>query len=351
MLPAISVPPHAPAPDTPPPFAADAHVRSRLLLLQPKDDQLVSQSIVQSGSCFHVSDILSERRTMSHLERYAVDVVLLDIRDRMTEGFTLVERIRRLQPHCHLLLVSGNLELPAVVKGIRLGVSDLFLPPLDMQNIIASVGKYAGLRTEDREEFERVVVPLIKSHITGPLCPRPLPLLAEARFPTSEPHPSLRAELEQLRAELDRLRRQSEEHAADAARQNRAITILEAERAELEKRLAVALARPASEPKGAGQISADAVLARAAEEAEIILLQARQHADTERRALDLARRQLADREAELAIARQAVETLRKNCDRRDALLTAEAAEFELARERLRADVAAFERRRADPTTS
>ncbi len=347
MLPAIPVPPHAPAPDTHPPFAADASVLSRVLLLQPKDDQLVSQSVVQSGSCFHVSEILSERRTVAHLERHVVDVVLLDIRDRMTEGFALVERIRRLQPHCRLLLVSGNLELPAVVKGIRLGVSDLFLPPLDMQSIIASVSKYAGLRAEDREDFERVVVPLIKSHVTGPLCPRPLPLLAEARLPASEAHSGLHAELDQLRAELDRLRRQSEEREADVARQNRAITILETERTELEHRLAKALERTARAPHEAGQPRADALLAQAAEEAEVILLQARQKAAAENRALDLARRQLADREAELLVARQAVETLQKNCVRREARLAAETAEFELERERLRAAVAAFEHHRSE----
>ncbi|OHE80994.1 MAG: hypothetical protein A3G75_15055 [Verrucomicrobia bacterium RIFCSPLOWO2_12_FULL_64_8] len=71
----------------------------------------------------------SEAAEALRLEQF--QLVIADIIGAAADPIAKMDELRRQQEAAHLFVICGKLELPQVVRAIRLGVRDVFNPPLD----------------------------------------------------------------------------------------------------------------------------------------------------------------------------------------------------------------------------
>ena len=78
------------------------------------------------------------------------DIIIADYRETQADVIAEVKEIRKRQPKAQILLVCRKLELQDIARAIRLGVRDVFNPPLDVRALtdqlesLARGGKPSG---------------------------------------------------------------------------------------------------------------------------------------------------------------------------------------------------------------
>jgi hypothetical protein len=83
------------------------------------------------------------------------DLIIADHRDSKTDVLGAVESLRKRQPESQIILICKKLELEEIIRAIRLGVRDVFNPPLDfkslagrIESLVRSGDKYPGVIEE-----------------------------------------------------------------------------------------------------------------------------------------------------------------------------------------------------------
>jgi DNA-binding response OmpR family regulator len=230
-------------------------------------------------------------------------------------SFGLIEELKKLQPSVAVLLLVKQLELPAVIKGIRLAVTDVLAPDGDWKLVIQRVnailrpGEIAtpvDLTPEELAEVEAIL-----SRMEQGSSP-PITLAPDVILPTGD-----------LREELVRLARDRDDFKKTAER-------LAQEKTALEVELKAQLARHAD------AVRQEEELTELRSEREVVTA-AQTAVDEKARSIAAARQELARERAELAAER----AQGLNSEEAQRLKTADA----LARERemledLRLDVRA-----------
>ncbi len=67
------------------------------------------------------------------------DIVIANYRDSTTDVLGGVECLRKRQPNAQIILVCRKLELEEIMRAIRLGVRDVFTPPLDFRKVASRI--------------------------------------------------------------------------------------------------------------------------------------------------------------------------------------------------------------------
>lgn len=122
------------------------------------------------------------------------DVVITDIRMPNMDGLEFIEQLKAEHPDVIVLMVSGFDEFEYAQRGLKLGVKDYLLKPVDSAELAARLNEAAGmLRQKDREsrrfqDLQRLVeenLPLFRERfyrelISGELPPDAIRRRAEA---------------------------------------------------------------------------------------------------------------------------------------------------------------------------
>jgi two-component system, NtrC family, response regulator AtoC len=73
------------------------------------------------------------------LEKHEVDLIIADLDMPGNRNLELLNRCRRGHPDVPFIVVTGRPTLPSAIEGIRLGIHDYFLKPLDLDDLLHSV--------------------------------------------------------------------------------------------------------------------------------------------------------------------------------------------------------------------
>ncbi len=74
-----------------------------------------------------------------YLSSHHVDIVLLDIRLRKTDGLKLLSDIKQLYPYIEIIMITAYASLETVRKAIRFGACDYLIKPFDKNELISVV--------------------------------------------------------------------------------------------------------------------------------------------------------------------------------------------------------------------
>ncbi len=196
-----------------------------------------------------------------------------------TSSFDFIAALRKIQPSARVLLMVNQLELPSVIKGIRLAVTDVLAPEGDWQSVLQRVNALlrpgetpaaADLTPEELAEVEAILAKVD----TG----APPPAGSASPVPTD----ALRDQLQRLACERDDFKKTAERLAQEK-------TALEAE---LKARLA--------EHADVAQLEAELTELRSERE---VVAAAQTAVDEKARALAAAREELSQERAALAAER------------------------------------------------
>ncbi len=81
------------------------------------------------------------------LSTHQIDIVLLDIRLRSTDGIRLLSEIKQTYPYIEIIMITAHASLETIRKAIRFGACDYLIKPFD-KNELMSVIKNALIQRE-----------------------------------------------------------------------------------------------------------------------------------------------------------------------------------------------------------
>jgi len=73
------------------------------------------------------------------LKRHPIDVVLLNLNDLKKEGMALIKMIKKKHPAVQVVTITSGDQISLSIEGMKLGVFDDFLMPLDLDSLILRI--------------------------------------------------------------------------------------------------------------------------------------------------------------------------------------------------------------------
>jgi DNA-binding NtrC family response regulator len=120
------------------------------------DDDKTAQSLMRDlvedeGFSADVAGSLEDAR--ASLEQRPPDIILLDLILPDGTGLDLLESVEADAPHAEVVLITGNATLETAIEGLRKGLTDYLIKPVDVEHLRAVLARVARAR-ELREELE-----------------------------------------------------------------------------------------------------------------------------------------------------------------------------------------------------
>jgi DNA-binding NtrC family response regulator len=72
-------------------------------------------------------------------KKNAIDVVLLSLNDLKQEGLVLIKKIKKMLPPVQIITVNSADQISLSIEGMKLGVLDDFLMPLDLDSLFLRI--------------------------------------------------------------------------------------------------------------------------------------------------------------------------------------------------------------------
>jgi DNA-binding NtrC family response regulator len=73
------------------------------------------------------------------LKRHPIDVVLLSLNDLKKEGMALIKMIKKKHPAVQVVTITSGDQISLSIEGMKLGVFDDFLMPLDLDSLVSRI--------------------------------------------------------------------------------------------------------------------------------------------------------------------------------------------------------------------
>jgi DNA-binding NtrC family response regulator len=73
------------------------------------------------------------------LKKHLIDVVLLSLNDLKKEGMALIKMIKKKHPAVQVITINSGDQISLSIEGMKLGVFDDFLMPLDLDSLILRI--------------------------------------------------------------------------------------------------------------------------------------------------------------------------------------------------------------------
>jgi two-component system, NtrC family, sensor kinase len=122
------------------PLPMSEHGFTHTILLVDDEPGIVRlcRRLLEKGG-FRVIGVTDPREGITSLEREHVDLLLVDIRMPVMDGFTLIERARTRQPELAVVVMTGYGTVETAVEALRRGADGLVLKPFAGRELVDSV--------------------------------------------------------------------------------------------------------------------------------------------------------------------------------------------------------------------
>ena len=81
----------------------------------------------------------SKKTSNGFLKKHPIDVVLLSLNDLKKEGMALIKMIKKKHPAVQVITINSGDQISLSIEGMKLGVFDDFLMPLDLDSLISRI--------------------------------------------------------------------------------------------------------------------------------------------------------------------------------------------------------------------
>jgi DNA-binding response OmpR family regulator len=72
-------------------------------------------------------------------KKHPIDVVLLSLKDLKKEGMALIKMIKKMHSTVQVITITGPDQISLSIEGMKLGVFDDFLMPLNLESLISRI--------------------------------------------------------------------------------------------------------------------------------------------------------------------------------------------------------------------
>lgn len=107
----------------------------RILIVDDEADagEILSLRLGRRG--FKPVFVASGEAALAHLEKEAVDVVILDIKMPGMDGFETLKRIRAVHSDLPVIILSGHADMQDAARGMELGAFFYLLKPTNLEEL------------------------------------------------------------------------------------------------------------------------------------------------------------------------------------------------------------------------
>lgn len=113
------------------------------LLLVDDDDtfrRVLARSMGRHGYQVYEARNLEEAVAWAGMQ--PLQMALVDLRLPGESGLFVVQRLRQLQPHCHIVVLTGFASIATAVQAIKLGANDYLSKPADTATILNALARH-----------------------------------------------------------------------------------------------------------------------------------------------------------------------------------------------------------------
>jgi len=130
--------------------------KGRILVVDDQEQILESLHAILSDESHEVICARDGQEALHIVQSDAPDLVFLDIWIPGIDGLQTLKAIKRIDPHCAVVMMSGHGTIETAVKAIKLGATDYLEKPLNLEDVLHLVDKAIAGRpraAKGRESF------------------------------------------------------------------------------------------------------------------------------------------------------------------------------------------------------
>ncbi|MDF1554248.1 MAG: response regulator [Deferrisomatales bacterium] len=120
--------------------------RGRILLID--DEPTIRRTLRRAleRNDFAVTDVAGGDQALLALQEKSFDVVITDLAMEGTNGMTVLEQAKRLDPDTCVMVITGFSDTASAVNALRLGAEDYVAKPFDYDEILLRIERCAERR-------------------------------------------------------------------------------------------------------------------------------------------------------------------------------------------------------------
>lgn len=105
---------------------------------------------------YNMVTVNSGARALKYLDKNKPDLILLDIRMPICDGFEILRKIRAMEDRADIpiIMLTAMEDKQSVMKGIEMGICDYILKPFAPDDLLERVQRVLEHREGDKEEFQ-----------------------------------------------------------------------------------------------------------------------------------------------------------------------------------------------------
>lgn len=120
----------------------------KILIVDDEKDILGSLKIALEFEDFEVDTADSPNKALQMIEKHNYPIVLTDIAMPEMTGIALLQKIKRKNPLCNVIMMTGQSTLDRVVEAIESGAADYLLKPFDDMDLILDIIRMTVARVQ-----------------------------------------------------------------------------------------------------------------------------------------------------------------------------------------------------------
>jgi len=125
----------------------------RVLLVDDEKDFVEVLAERMSSRGLEVTCATSGREAISAVEEETFDAVLLDLAMPDLDGLETLRRLHEIQPELQVMILSGRATVKTAVEAIRLGATDIFEKPTDVETLVERIRSARAIRIAHEDDM------------------------------------------------------------------------------------------------------------------------------------------------------------------------------------------------------
>ncbi len=95
----------------------------------------------------------SGREALTAVEEQTFDAVVLDLSMPGLDGIETLRRLRQMRPELQVMILSGRATVQTAVEATRLGATDIFEKPTDVETLVQRIRSARAARLSHEQEI------------------------------------------------------------------------------------------------------------------------------------------------------------------------------------------------------
>ncbi len=108
------------------------------------DDDMSHRLMIKANMLdkdYEIFEAEDGEEAISNVENNFFDLIIMDIKMKKVDGIIALKKIKEISPSIPVMIMTAFSSVQTAVEALKLGASEYFVKPLDMEGVFKSVAK------------------------------------------------------------------------------------------------------------------------------------------------------------------------------------------------------------------